>query len=264
MMSMSMEVEMEMKVTRADYQPVLYPIMSLVMGMVWKGWGLRLISLILDDEFVDGGGDGAENDGGQPASVVPDDELGDRDGLKGAGLAVNQCCSERWDWQWRRTSRGTGLTILSALFWIMDLIMGIVGRGRDNRQSRFSGRWDWQWRRSSRRLGLTILSALCWMMDLIMGICGSSRANCHSAVHGDELVNEGGAECGQGCQSALSWVMTWSWGLCGRGGANCQSVLSWKMNLSMKAELKVAEADCQSELPWITHLVKVVVWKGRG
>ena len=31
---MSMEVEMEMKVTRADYRPVLYPIMSLVMGMV--------------------------------------------------------------------------------------------------------------------------------------------------------------------------------------------------------------------------------------
>ena len=100
-----------------------------------KGVGPTVNSLILDAEFVNGGGDGAENDGGQPASVVPDDELGDRDDLKGAGLTVNQCCSERWDWQWRRTSRGTGLTILSALFWIMDLIMGIVGRGRDNHQS---------------------------------------------------------------------------------------------------------------------------------
>ena len=31
---MSMAVEMEMKVTRADYRPVLYQMMSLVMGLV--------------------------------------------------------------------------------------------------------------------------------------------------------------------------------------------------------------------------------------
>ena len=68
---------------------------------------VEMISLILDDEHVNGDGDEGDK-GWPPASVVSDDELavsddelGDRDGLKGVGLTVNQPYSGWWACQWR-------------------------------------------------------------------------------------------------------------------------------------------------------------------